>query len=473
MVRMRKNVWSLPAGDKTLEWYAKAIDAMLKRPREDPSSWVYMAAVHGSPQAAPSGVDPKFWEQCQHQSWYFLPWHRAYVASFEAVVAKTIADLGGPSEWALPYWDYSEANAGARTPRLMPPAFIGAKLGDGSPNRLWSQRRQNLNGDFNLDDASVALDALKLSNFTGGSTGGSPGFGGPATGFSHFGGVNGSLERLPHNRIHGLIGGLMNDPDTAALDPIFWLHHCNIDRLWEVWRNQGGAFRNPKIAQWLSGLAFDLHDGAGRPISLKAQDLLDTSKILHGYCYDSTPLAHEPTAMLDREDATADESPELVAATDSGMTLEDAVSRATLSLALDQTGFSFTDSAKPTPAHVYLNLENVTGSGFPTDVRVLIEPPGDPDNPVFAGFLTTFGLARASNAELSTGSGVTEVLEITDLADQIGLSDGSATELNLRFEKEESPGLEEDAPPEEIADLVAGERPDPTVAIGRVSLYFS
>ena len=45
--------------------------------------------------------------------------------------------------------------------------------------------------------------------------------------------------------VHVLVGGsdpnsnlpgLMSDPDTAGLDPIFWLHHANIDRLWEVWR---------------------------------------------------------------------------------------------------------------------------------------------------------------------------------------------------------------------------------------------
>jgi tyrosinase len=27
----------------------------------------------------------------------------------------------------------------------------------------------------------------------------------------------------------------MGDPDTAARDPIFWLHHANVDRLWNRW----------------------------------------------------------------------------------------------------------------------------------------------------------------------------------------------------------------------------------------------
>ncbi len=61
-------------------------------------------------------------------------------------------------------------------------------------------------------------------------------------------GDEGFLEHSPHDNVHGDIGGalnnvfnnrlaqgLMSNPCTAALDPIFWLHHANIDRLWEVW----------------------------------------------------------------------------------------------------------------------------------------------------------------------------------------------------------------------------------------------
>ena len=77
-------------------------------------------------------------------------------------------------------------------------------------------------------------DRLTQANFTTASGSVAPSFGGPQTGFSHFGQTDGELELVPHNVVHGSIGGLMNNPNSAALDPIFWLHHCNIDRLWEV-----------------------------------------------------------------------------------------------------------------------------------------------------------------------------------------------------------------------------------------------
>lgn len=49
-----------------------------------------------------------------------------------------------------------------------------------------------------------------------------------------------SLE-IPHNTIHtsvGGSGGSMSVVSTAAHDPIFWLHHCNVDRYFYNWMNR-------------------------------------------------------------------------------------------------------------------------------------------------------------------------------------------------------------------------------------------
>lgn len=60
---------------------------------------------------------------------------------------------------------------------------------------------------------------------------------GPTTKFS-------LLEALPHNKVHNAIGGVdIIDPGPygnmvnflSPVDPIFFLHHSNIDRLWSVW----------------------------------------------------------------------------------------------------------------------------------------------------------------------------------------------------------------------------------------------
>ena len=41
-----------------------------------------------------------------------------------------------------------------------------------------------------------------------------------------------------HNRVHLYIGGTMLSVPMASNDPVFFLHHCNIDRLYEEWLDQ-------------------------------------------------------------------------------------------------------------------------------------------------------------------------------------------------------------------------------------------
>jgi len=37
-----------------------------------------------------------------------------------------------------------------------------------------------------------------------------------------------------HNHGHAWIGGIMNNTSTSPTDPIFWLHHAEVDRLWQI-----------------------------------------------------------------------------------------------------------------------------------------------------------------------------------------------------------------------------------------------
>jgi len=47
----------------------------------------------------------------------------------------------------------------------------------------------------------------------------------------------------PHNSIHNIIGGKggnMTSVEISAFDPIFWLHHCNMDRFFYTWLKNVG-----------------------------------------------------------------------------------------------------------------------------------------------------------------------------------------------------------------------------------------
>ena len=245
----------------------------------------------------PASEQTKFWNQCQHHSWFFLPWHRLYIFYFEQIVAQTVSQLDHkPPWWILPYWNYSDL----RNPhaRQLPTAFQQRHMDDGTPNPLFVEARVLGNDGADIPKPrDVDLQrCLARPDFVA-QPGGDPGFGGQQTGFNHAGGVEGALEAGPHDAIHGDIGGPMGSFNTAALDPIFWLHHANIDRLWTVWLKRDPAHQNPMESGWLNE-QFPFHDSAGSEVLNSASQVLDTTAAPLDYQYEdeSDPLMNAPAA---------------------------------------------------------------------------------------------------------------------------------------------------------------------------------
>ena len=484
-VRVRKNVRTLGRGQDDLFWYAKAVADLQSRSVDDPTSWRYQAAVHGyNPQSDPNGgsgpmparsVQERFWSQCQHQTWYFLPWHRGYLGYFEQIIADAVVKAGGPPDWALPYWNYSASDPRSR---LMPDAFVDPTLSDGSPNPLFVDGRNSTTNDFQLSEQMVSLNCLTHSPFQGVSSGGDPGFGGPETTFSHFGGTSGRLENVPHNVLHDAIGGLMGDPETAALDPIFWLHHANVDRLWEVWTHRNPAFVDPSQAAWRTGIKFELHDKDGTVRNFTPSQMLDTTAVLHGYKYDdiSDPVRHNPAmlslAMRVQSMAPISQPPHLVGSSGKDIPLAGPLTTAEVTFdkantqVARQRAFGLTT---PRPVRAYLNLENVKGTGHPGTYEVYIDAPEagqkpSPDHGVFVGLMSTFGVERASKpGGAHGGSGITTVLEITDQIELLRAQHKwDESNLHVMFVKQHHPQMPR------ARDRAAQAK----LSIGKISVYY-
>lgn len=472
-VRVRRDVFSLGDWSPELDWYGRAVDALRARPLDDPTGWRYMAAVHGrmrgqDPYATPNDVVPAdsatYWDQCQHQTWFFLPWHRGYLAAFEATIAKAIVELGGPEDWALPYWNYSASDEA----RIMPRDFYEPDRPDGSPNPLWLPWGRPSNGDVEFFDSDVSLDCLTHGVFAGSNNGGDPGFGGPITGFMHFGQLvqlpSGWLEDAPHNAVHGALGGLMGHPDYAGLDPIFWLHHCNIDRLWEVWRGLFPIGGDPTDPAWLHNVVFDMHDGSGAPFQFTSDQMLDTRAVMHGYEYDDIlpPPGPAPGPTVVEAATPRIGMPELAGANDERVSLETGV--ATTRLQVRTPSSRLTSVLEATqPLRAYLNLEQIKGDGMPGNYEAYVRKPGGEQ--YFAGLVTTFGIERASRTDAGHGgNGLTRVLDITSLIDVLDLRAGAPTDIEVTLRKVERPQAGE-APPYDTSGT--------SLTVGRVSVYFS
>lgn len=351
-VRIRRDVSKLSDTDPIITFYERGIEVMQRGNRLDvPTSWRYQAAIHDyppftgtdaarslddrkrdprdprkldrDPSASATDIIPseaernKFWMQCQHHCWFFLPWHRAYLHFFEKILMKIIVtELKGPTDWALPYWNY--------TGGTMPAAFIRPTIPDVTKppntkkNHLHVDERfgpANAGAVF-LTTANTNLNCLRAPIFSDDVV---ASFGGARLDHHSFqgGGREGTLEVAPHDQVHGAIGrsgGFMNGFSTAPLDPIFWLHHCNIDRLWEVWvqrqkqrkvlnRNPNPVLDTDPAIQaadniWLNGrrttepprtgVVFDFHDENGAPVTMLPKDLLNTRVAPLSYEYEDT-----------------------------------------------------------------------------------------------------------------------------------------------------------------------------------------
>jgi len=458
----------------------------------DPSTWQELGYLSAADPLPSNSVQAQFWKQCQHGTWYFLPWHRGYLLAFEANIRAEVIKLGGPADWALPYWNYFKANESG-----LPPAFASPDWPDGKGNNpLYVPQRYGPknNGQVSVPIKKVNLKAMLDPEFTGVASGGSPGFGGVDTGFMHSGAVHGGLESQPHDMVHVYVGGsdpsnpqlpgLMSDPDTAGLDPIFWLHHGNIDRLWEVWRQNPATHTDPTDAHWLNGptslgeRAFAMPMPDGTSWTYTPSDMADLAKL--NYTYDDlSPAVPAPkhgarllalgfaSTAADQQEGVAAVKPakkvEMFGATQAPIHLLNTEVHASVHLdkgAHQKVSASLTPSAMSAgPDRVFLNLENVRSNsdGGVFDVYVgVAEDAKSADHPeLLGGSFALFGARKASLVdEEHGGQGLTYVIEITDIVDQLHLGKKfDADELSVRI-----------VPAREVSETAK-------VSIGRISVY--
>ena len=227
--------------------------------------WVRTHARHCT-ETKPGVIDQVHW------SWFFLPWHRAYLWFIERQLANIVTTVLGQdgSKFAIPYWDWilhkEIPNTRERAMKGIPSPLFGYDLtkedmvnddGLGFDNQaLWDGYRKPTIAQPTMDPANersadskehieetikymsppyvrYMLD-LEFEDFAGKAV---P----PKSAIPTSDGM-GALEHYPHNNGHDWVGsrfGKNRDMGTlryAALDPIFFMHHACIDRVWSVYK---------------------------------------------------------------------------------------------------------------------------------------------------------------------------------------------------------------------------------------------
>ena len=258
---VRRSAHSLHNTDPEVKLLRDAVQK-LKLDGNAVGSWTHLASYHKI-MCGPNWpvID---WDQEVHFGWWFLPWHRLQLLVAERHLQAAVEE----TSLALAYWDWYENAA-------IPEIYLG------QDNPLNDPTRAPKGPKMGRRDLGVLTEAEMIDFDSFGPFGGRE----PPTGLGELPGFPGRLETGPHNGGHGFIMGNMRDFATAALDPIFYAHHGNIDRLWEVWRNavQPGTRVPPSESRWKT-----------RPFSFQAPqselqwlvaDTVDLSGL--GYRYDT------------------------------------------------------------------------------------------------------------------------------------------------------------------------------------------
>lgn len=141
----------------------------------------------------------------------FLPWHRAYLIVFERRLREIDDSL------AIPYWDWNAD--GGRLEGFPDPADAQFPAGAWyrNPGTRQGEKRQPGRASWFTRETDIQRAIQTLDNYDD---------------FTRW------LERHPHNRGHGWIGGDMALVMTAPRDPAFWFHHAQVDRLWAQWQEE-------------------------------------------------------------------------------------------------------------------------------------------------------------------------------------------------------------------------------------------
>lgn len=263
-----------------------------------------------------------------HQGPAFLPWHREFILLFEQDMQKADRALGGDGSLTLPYWDWTaEQGADPAANPLWGDNFLspsgdadqgfrvmsGPFATDTTPGaenwvlrvvdpmdnapvnylqRAFGRDLPDLPNQVDVNNvlAIAVYDSAPWDNTVRGSTSFRNLLEGWVT-------VN-PPGRAPglHNRVHVWIGGAMAVMSSPN-DPVFFLHHCNVDRIWASWQA-----RYPSVDQYpptteappgqnrgdlmppFDGRA-DARPGGVTMPSIRPADVLDSAAL--GYSYDT------------------------------------------------------------------------------------------------------------------------------------------------------------------------------------------
>lgn len=245
---IRKNIISLSENEK--KHFIEAVLALKQNTRDAvvaDNRYDDYVLMHAKTMSQPSGTDSSHrMRNLAHRSPIFLPWHREYLIRFEQDLRKEVSDV------AIPYWDWTDNRRPDTFQILWADDFMG---GDGDPDNDDIVGNGPFKDWFTVeadDHTGNPIGRSRLRRRFGEETRQLPSLRDVYNAFQYdfydtpywdtsSQGFRNILEgwiNPPglHNRVHVWVGGSMLI-NTSPNDPVFFLNHCNVDRIWAIWQH--------------------------------------------------------------------------------------------------------------------------------------------------------------------------------------------------------------------------------------------
>ncbi|XP_023738685.1 polyphenol oxidase I, chloroplastic [Lactuca sativa] len=290
------------------EYIQKFKDAMQKMkalPDDDPCSFKNQAKVHcaycnNSYTQMASGYPEKVLQV--HYSWLFFPFHRWFLYFFERILGDLIED----KTFGLPYWNWDNP-AGMEIPAVFEDG--------GRSNPLYNSYR-NVNHlrpavidlDYRMKERNISpLDQVRINlcimnrQMKRNASDPTSFFGGEYVAGDNPISSVGSIEAGCHTAVHRWVGDprTPNEEDlgnfySAAYDPLFYVHHANVDRMWTLWKGLGGEGRKePNDKNWEEA-SYVFYDENRKPVRVYNKHCVNLEDLKYEYEDSETPWKSNP-----------------------------------------------------------------------------------------------------------------------------------------------------------------------------------
>jgi tyrosinase len=237
-----------------------------------------------------------------HSRPIFAPWHRLMLRTIEQLMQQALGD----STFGLPYWDWAAdgqlPHAGQLGSPIWDNACMGSAITAPGPFTLAAfPIRLASNSAGMLAQVNRALQRNRGAGVQGISNPSLPKKASTAAALNVIPFDSAPWDRNStlfrnrvegwnppndlHNLVHVWVGGDML-PASSPNDPVFYLNHCNVDRIWEAWMVKNGRSYLPTDTTAGAPQGQRLNDPLASPFgpSVTPAQVLDMTGV---YSYDA------------------------------------------------------------------------------------------------------------------------------------------------------------------------------------------